>query len=100
MGGRIHPSLLFFFLMTIPKTKTRKLLTGGVAQEKKSTHELVIYTKVPSKWLFVDLETGTVWQKGDQKNSWSNFGYVDSATHTSITILPTAHGSIPRFGFK
>jgi len=37
-------------------------LERAANQQEDKIHELVIRTRVPSKWRFIDLETGQVWK--------------------------------------
>ena len=38
--------------------KTRTLIDGSVVEELDTPVTLEVYTKVPSKWMLIDLETG------------------------------------------
>ena len=40
-------------------------------RELEKPVDITISTKVPSKWLFVDLETGDVWIKEDGKTTFN-----------------------------
>lgn len=39
----------------------RKLISGRKVKEENRNRRLVINTKCPEKWLFVDLQDGNVW---------------------------------------
>ena len=78
----------------------RRLMTGDEVPSNAGTHRLTIETKAPHKWLFVDMETGTVWHKTHQNGTWLNIGYVDLAGPTSMVILPAAHAGVPHFNFR
>jgi hypothetical protein len=77
----------------------RKLLNGEMVPVTPGRQILNIITTCPAKWLFVDMETGNVWHKRREEESWRNIGYVDIASMSSLVILPSAAGSIPRFRF-
>lgn len=82
------------------KVRHRLLKTGELVPVSDKAVKLDILTKCPRKWLFVDMETGTVWHKQTESSSWLNIGYVDVAAETSMVILPSAGGAIPRFVFN
>jgi hypothetical protein len=84
------------------KVRRRLLKNGELVPENPNdaVSKLDILTKCPRKWLFVDMETGTVWHKQRENASWLNIGYVDVAAKTSMVILPSASGGIPHFVFN
>jgi hypothetical protein len=80
-----------------PAGSLRRLMTSEEVPNSTRLHYLTLSTSCPAKWLFVDTETGAVWHKVSDEDQWKNVGYVDAASITSMVILPSAHGSIPRF---
>lgn len=54
---------------------SRQLKSGRTVAEQDTATDLVLTTKVPSKWLAVDLETGEFWQ-GTPEGSWTRAGYT------------------------
>lgn len=46
--------------------QTRRLKSGRTVPELQTTQQLVLDTKVPSKWAACDLETGEVWMGAEK----------------------------------
>lgn len=76
------------------------LLNDMKVFEAPRLQNLVISTSCPAKWLFVDMQTGSVWHKADESQNWDKIGYIDGFTGASLVILPTPHAAIPIFDFR
>lgn len=65
----------------------RVLRGGGVASEQDRLVALTISTRVPEKWLAVDMETGEVY-RGDSAGRWNR---ADSDSRASLGGLAGNH---------
>lgn len=52
------------------KKKTRTLLDGRKVTEQKRSVKMIIDSKCPKKWLFVDMECCNVWRWKDNTFKW------------------------------
>ena len=51
----------------------RKSLNGKNLKTMNTPIELVVYTKVPSKWILIDSETGQYYKGTDNKQKFKNW---------------------------
>ena len=49
----------------VTKIEVTKLQSGRIVPKLKEEVSMTIASKTPDKWLFVDLETGDVWHRGE-----------------------------------
>jgi hypothetical protein len=58
----------------------RKLINGEEALEHNQSVHLSVKTKVPSKWILIDSETGQVYKGADKITAYGPWTWVNNAT--------------------
>lgn len=63
-------------LMSKTKT-TRELLDGEEVKVHEEIVDLSIYTRVPDKWILIDMETGQVYRGSDNQDIYKRWVIQD-----------------------
>ena len=72
----------------------RKLMSGRTVEEEAKELQMTISSKCPSKWLFVDLETGDIWhhREGFLKGEYPFWRSINKKELSELRKILTING--------